>query len=196
MRPFSYSRADSVQAAISAQAPSELPSEAATVHAPNQFVAGGTTLTDLMKLDVMRPGNIIDINALERTPSGEIEFGPRGLHLGALVRMSAGAEHADVRANYPVIAQSLELAASQQNAQHGIARRQRAAADTLSVFPGHIVRGMQQARARVGLRRVGRVQSIACRSRHQRSLHRDLRSFHAALACARGRTKVVRSADQ
>jgi CO/xanthine dehydrogenase FAD-binding subunit len=113
MRPFSYSRADSVQAAIGAQAPSELPPDAATVHAPNQFVAGGTTLIDLMKLDVMRPRNIIDINALERTPSGDIEFVPRGLHLGALVRMSA-AEHADVRANYPVIAQSLELAASQQ----------------------------------------------------------------------------------
>jgi xanthine dehydrogenase YagS FAD-binding subunit len=66
MRPFSYSRADSVQAAIGAQAPSELPPDAATVHAPNQFVAGGTTLIDLMKLDVMRPRNIIDINALER----------------------------------------------------------------------------------------------------------------------------------
>jgi Molybdopterin cofactor-binding domain len=55
MRPFSYSRAGSVQAAIGAQAPSELPPDAATVHAPNQFVAGGTTLIDLMKLDVMRP---------------------------------------------------------------------------------------------------------------------------------------------
>jgi xanthine dehydrogenase YagS FAD-binding subunit len=88
MRPFSYSRAGSVQAAIGAQAPSELPPDAATVHAPNQFVAGGTTLIDLMKLDVMRPRNIIDINALERTPSGDIEFVPRGLHLGALVRMS------------------------------------------------------------------------------------------------------------
>ena len=114
MRPFSNARADSVQAAISAQVPSELPPDAATVHAPNQFIAGGTTLIDLMKLDVMRPLKITDINALERTPSGEIEFGPRGLHLGALVRMSAAAEHADVRANYPMIAQSLELAASQQ----------------------------------------------------------------------------------
>jgi xanthine dehydrogenase YagS FAD-binding subunit len=114
MRPFSYSRADSAQAAISAQVPGEVPPDTATVHAPNQFLAGGTTLIDLMKLDVMRPRNITDINALDRTPSGDIKFGPRGLHLGALVRMSAAAEHADVRANYPVIAQSLELAASQQ----------------------------------------------------------------------------------
>ena len=114
MRPFSYFRADSVQAALSAQASGEVPPDTATVHAPDQFLAGGTTLIDLMKLDVMRPKNITDINALERTPSGKIEFGPRGLHLGALVRMSVAAEHPDVRANYPVMAQSLELAASQQ----------------------------------------------------------------------------------
>jgi xanthine dehydrogenase YagS FAD-binding subunit len=83
MRPFSYFRADSVQAALSAQASGEVPPDTAAVHAPNQFLAGGTTLIDLMKLDVMRPRNITDINALERTPSGNIEFGPRGLHLGA-----------------------------------------------------------------------------------------------------------------
>jgi xanthine dehydrogenase YagS FAD-binding subunit len=62
----------------------------------------------------MRPRTVTDINALEHTPSGEINFGPRGLHLGALVRMSAAADHSDIRENYPVIAQSLELAASAQ----------------------------------------------------------------------------------
>ena len=114
MRPFAYSRADSVEAAIRAQVASEMPSDTATLHAPHQYIAGGTTLLDLMKLDVMRPKRVTDINALERTPSGGIEFGLRGLHLGALVRMSAAADHADVRKNYPVIAQSLELAASPQ----------------------------------------------------------------------------------
>jgi xanthine dehydrogenase YagS FAD-binding subunit len=114
MRPFAYSRADSVEAAIRAQMASEMPSDTATVHVPHQYIAGGTTLLDLMKLDVMRPKRVTDINALERTPSGEIALGPRGLHLGALVRMSAAADHADVRKNYPVIAQSLELAASPQ----------------------------------------------------------------------------------
>ena len=114
MRPFAFSRADTVQKAITAQPASQTSSDPATVHAPHQFVAGGTTLIDLMKLDVMRPRNVTDINALERTPSGEIQFGPRGLHLGALVRMSAAADHADVRNNYPVLAQSLELAASAQ----------------------------------------------------------------------------------
>jgi CO/xanthine dehydrogenase FAD-binding subunit len=58
MRPFSYSRADSVQAAISAQVPGEVPPDMATVHAPNQFLAGSATLIDLMKLDVMRPRGI------------------------------------------------------------------------------------------------------------------------------------------
>ena|SRR5215831_8922898 len=114
MRPFTFSRADSVQTAVQAQSAPPLPPTVATVHAPHQYVAGGTTLIDLMKLDVMRPQNVTDINALERTPSGEIHFGPRGLHLGALVRMSAAADHADVRENYPAIAQSLELAASAQ----------------------------------------------------------------------------------
>jgi xanthine dehydrogenase YagS FAD-binding subunit len=114
MRPFTYARADNVQAAIQAQMAAELPPNTATVHAPNQYLAGGTTLIDLMKLDVMRPQNVTDINALARTPSGEIAFGPRGLHLGALVRMSAAADHPEVRKNYPMIAQSLELAASPQ----------------------------------------------------------------------------------
>src|SRR5438045_4116536 len=109
MRPFVYSRVDSVEAAIQAQRTSRMSPDSATVHAPSQYIAGGTTLIDLMKLDVMRPQSVTDINALARTPSGEIEFGPRGLHLGAMVRMSAAAEDADVRKNYPVIAQSLEL---------------------------------------------------------------------------------------
>lgn len=115
MRPFAYTRVDSVEAAIHAQTATEMPANiAATVHAPSQYVAGGTTLIDLMKLDVMRPQAVTDINALSATPSGEIKIGPRGLHLGALVRMSEAADNADVRKNYPVIAQALELAASPQ----------------------------------------------------------------------------------
>jgi len=114
MRPFTLSRADTVQSAVQTQSEFEMPSNTATVHAPSQYVAGGTTLIDLMKLDVMRPQSVIDINALERTSSGEIELRSRGLHLGALVRMSTAADHPDVRKNYPMISQSLELAASPQ----------------------------------------------------------------------------------
>ena len=114
MRPFIFSRADTVQSAMQTQLALEMPPNTAAVHAPSQYVAGGTTLIDLMKLDVMRPQSVTDINALERTPSGEIELGSRGLHLGALVRMSAAADHPDLRKNYPMISQSLELAASPQ----------------------------------------------------------------------------------
>jgi xanthine dehydrogenase YagS FAD-binding subunit len=113
MRPFTFTRADSIKTAIRAQQ-FALDRNTAAVHAPAQYVAGGTTLIDLMKLDVMRPAIVTDINAIEQTPAGKIEFGPKGLRLGALVRMAAAAEHPDVVKNFPVIAQSLQLAASPQ----------------------------------------------------------------------------------
>src|SRR5690242_14348900 len=114
MRAFAYTRVETVQDAVNEHLMSQVGSSIASVHSPNQYLAGGTTLIDLMKLDVMRPKSVTDINALENTPSGEIGFGPRGLHLGALVRMSKAADHTDIRENYPMIAQSLELAASVQ----------------------------------------------------------------------------------
>jgi xanthine dehydrogenase YagS FAD-binding subunit len=112
MRPFTYERVDSVQAAVKAQ---PVPSgEVASVHGPGQYLAGGTTLIDLMKLDVMRPEKVTDINALGQTQAGRIEMTPNGLWLGALVRMSAAAEDQNVLQNFPMIAQSLQLAASSQ----------------------------------------------------------------------------------
>ena len=78
------------------------------------YLAGGTTLLDLMKLDVMQPDLVIDINALDRTDAGHIELSETGLWLGALARMSDTADHPGVQKQYPVIAQTLKLAASQQ----------------------------------------------------------------------------------
>jgi xanthine dehydrogenase YagS FAD-binding subunit len=78
-----------------------------------QFLAGGTTLIDLMKLNVLRPGRVIDIGPL-RGAYDSIEVGPNGLHLGALAKMSAVADHPGVLDGYPAIAQSLQLAASAQ----------------------------------------------------------------------------------
>jgi xanthine dehydrogenase YagS FAD-binding subunit len=114
MRPFAYSRVTSAREAIDSQLALQPAIGGPSVHAPSQYIAGGTTVTDLMKLDVMRPQRVTDINRLEKTPSGEIEFGRRGLWLGALVRMREAIDHPDVRNNFPVIAQSLELAASAQ----------------------------------------------------------------------------------
>jgi xanthine dehydrogenase YagS FAD-binding subunit len=78
-----------------------------------QFLAGGTTLIDLMKLDVLRPARVIDIGPLRRGYDA-IETGPKGLRLGALAKMSTVADHPAVLEGYPVIAQSLQLAASAQ----------------------------------------------------------------------------------
>lgn len=109
MRPFAYERAeDVVQAARRGRDTGQGQADAKA-----QFLAGGTTLVDLMKLDVLRPGRVIDITPL-RTGYGAIESGPQGLRLGALAKMSAAAEHPVVLADYPVIAESLQLAASAQ----------------------------------------------------------------------------------
>lgn len=78
-----------------------------------QPLAGGTTLIDLMKLDVMRPAAIVDINPLAQGWSA-IDPGADNLRLGALAKMSDVAAHDGVERNYPVIANSLKLAASAQ----------------------------------------------------------------------------------
>jgi xanthine dehydrogenase YagS FAD-binding subunit len=111
MRPFIYQRASDFGDAIDAatQGPSGIP----PTLAPAQFLAGGTTMLDLMKLDVMRPDILIDIRDLG--PSGRsIEKRGDALYLGAFVTMAEAAEHPAVRKDYPVIAQALDLAASPQ----------------------------------------------------------------------------------
>ncbi|MGH6675814.1 MAG: FAD binding domain-containing protein [Xanthobacteraceae bacterium] len=106
MRPFVYERVPSANAATKAAL--------AAGRSEVSYLAGGTTLLDLMKLDVMRPQYVLDINALDATTDGRIEVEPNGLRLGALVRMADAADHPHIQRQYPVIAQSLQLAASQQ----------------------------------------------------------------------------------
>ncbi len=110
MRPFDYSLAGDASGAVrSATVPAD-----AHVRAPVQLMGGGTTLLDLMKLDVMRPTALIDITPLDADRHGRIEATPQGLRLGALVRMSEAAEHPDIVRDYPVIAETLSMAASAQ----------------------------------------------------------------------------------
>jgi len=104
MRPFAIEPASDAAVAVMA---------AAKGGGDVQYLAGGTTLIDLMKLDVLAPERLIDINPLARE-HGAIVAGPGGLRLGALVRMSDAAVHPAVRAGWPVIAQTLEAAASPQ----------------------------------------------------------------------------------
>ena len=59
----------------------------------SEFVAGGTTLIDLMKLEVMTPSQLVDIN---RLPMRGIELRSEDLRIGALERMSDVAEHPEV----------------------------------------------------------------------------------------------------
>ncbi len=81
-----------------------------------QFLAGGTTLIDLMKLDVEAPAEVVDLNraataGLQRDRSEADD----GFRLGALVAHGRGGGASRTSAqNYPVVAQSLKLAASQQ----------------------------------------------------------------------------------
>lgn len=109
MRPFVYERAaDDRAASLAAAGQGGTPPTAA----PAQFIAGGTQLLDLMKLDTMQPAKLVDINGLPGH-SG-ITLSSAGLQLGALVRMSEAEGHAGIRRNYPVIAQTLAMAASAQ----------------------------------------------------------------------------------
>jgi xanthine dehydrogenase YagS FAD-binding subunit len=98
MRPFTYLRYDDA-AALSPEA---------------KFLAGGTTLVDLMKLNVETPAKVIDLSTLDRPGLHEIVETDSDVRIGALVTMADAAEHELIARNYPVVAQSLKLAASQQ----------------------------------------------------------------------------------
>lgn len=112
MKPYNYIRADNLSAAL--QAGFRIASTPGTAgDASAQYLAGGTTLIDLMKLDVLQPSALIDINALD-SAYGKIESGQTELRLGSLARMSEAEAHPAIRRDYPVIAQSLQLAASPQ----------------------------------------------------------------------------------
>jgi len=112
MRTFLYQRAREPNEAVQLAAAAN-PASARSRNKV-EYLAGGTTLTDLMKLDVAQPDVIIDINPLTETGHGRIELSQRGLRLGALVRMAEAADHSGIRSQYPVVAQSLSQAASQQ----------------------------------------------------------------------------------
>ncbi|WP_327588341.1 xanthine dehydrogenase family protein subunit M [Nonomuraea sp. NBC_00507] len=100
MHPFSYVKVSDVAGALAAG------------RRGGRYLAGGTTLVDLMREGVERPSTLVDISAL---PLREVSATARGgLRIGALVRMAEAAAHPKVRATFPVISQALELSASAQ----------------------------------------------------------------------------------
>jgi xanthine dehydrogenase YagS FAD-binding subunit len=101
MKSFRYERVGAVASACTAAA------QPAT-----KFIAGGTNLVDLMKLEIETPAQLVDINALplrgiEPTPEG-------GLRVGALVSNSALAADMTVRRKYPLLSQAILAGASGQ----------------------------------------------------------------------------------
>ena len=108
MEAFKFIKAADVPQAVMAGAKSNTAQQGATV----RFIAGGTTLLDLMKLDVERPEQMVDIN---RLPLDKVEQLPDGrLKIGALLRNSGLAHHPLVQSGYPVLSQALLSGASAQ----------------------------------------------------------------------------------
>lgn len=102
MRAFTYERpsTDAEAAASAAREPR------------TRFIAGGTNLLDLMKIDVETPAHLVDVNGLDLDriePSGD-----GGLRIGALVRNADLAAHETVRRDYEVLARALLAGASAQ----------------------------------------------------------------------------------
>jgi xanthine dehydrogenase YagS FAD-binding subunit len=108
MHIFEFIRPKDSAAAIAVAAQSKTAQQGADV----RFMGGGTTLIDLMKLNVETPARVLDIN---RLPLDKIELRPDGgLKIGATVRNSDLAYHAKVQQEYSVLSQAILQGASAQ----------------------------------------------------------------------------------
>jgi xanthine dehydrogenase YagS FAD-binding subunit len=77
-----------------------------------KFIAGGTNLVDLLKLDIEQPGTLVDINGL---PFKKIEILPDGrIHVGALVTNSTLAWHPEIQRRFPLLSEAILAGASPQ----------------------------------------------------------------------------------
>src|SRR6202171_4459925 len=101
MQTFEFIRPADPAAAVVTAAQAKTAQQGADV----RFVAGGTTLLDLMKLNVETPARVLDIN---RLPLDKIEATPDGgLKIGATVRNSDLAHHRTVQRDYPLLSQAI-----------------------------------------------------------------------------------------
>ena len=108
MNAFQLTRPKDDALAIAAGARAKTAQQGAEI----RFIAGGTTLIDLMKLNVERPQNLVDVN---RLPLEKIEATPDGgLTIGATVRNSDLAWHRLVRKNYRVLSEAILSGATVQ----------------------------------------------------------------------------------
>src|SRR5262245_20617458 len=103
MQPFTYARASTADDAV----------RAVVAGGPGtRFLAGGTTLYGLMKLNVETPTSVVDVTGLKELDG--IDASGHELVFGALARMSDVAAHPVIVAEYPALSESLWRAASQQ----------------------------------------------------------------------------------
>jgi xanthine dehydrogenase YagS FAD-binding subunit len=108
MKTFEFARPADAAGAIAIGAKAKTAQQGANV----RFIAGGTTLVDLMKLSVETPSQVVDIN---RLPLDKIEATPEGgLKIGATVRNSDLANDATVKRDYSVLSQAILQGASAQ----------------------------------------------------------------------------------
>lgn len=101
MRPFKYERASEAK-------------DAAKMVAANKsakFLAGGTNLIDLMKEDVSRPDELVDINNLNLK---QIKSAGNSISIGALAKNTDTANHPLIKQNFPLLTQAILAGASQQ----------------------------------------------------------------------------------
>jgi xanthine dehydrogenase YagS FAD-binding subunit len=102
MKQFEYARPATAQAAVQALGKRQ---------PAGQFLAGGTNLIDLMKMQVTNPERLIDLGGL---PLREIVDGADGLRVGALVSNSDAADHPVIKAQYPLLSAAILAGASPQ----------------------------------------------------------------------------------
>ncbi len=106
MRPFKYTRANDAANAVQIN----------SANANSRFLAGGTNLIDLMKEDVMRPDELVDITRLNFTNIKTISDGTNkgGVSIGGLAKNTDTANHPLIRQNYPLLTQAILAGASGQ----------------------------------------------------------------------------------
>jgi xanthine dehydrogenase YagS FAD-binding subunit len=108
MHRFEFQRPENAASAIATAAQAKTAQQGADI----RFLGGGTTLIDLMKLNVETPARVLDIN---RLPLDKIEAtSDGGVKIGAMVRNSDLANHAKVQKDYSVLSQALLQGASAQ----------------------------------------------------------------------------------
>ena len=106
MRPFKYTKASSLANAV----------QSVSANTNSKFLAGGTNILDLMKEDVERPDELVDVTRLNLTQIKTVSDGVNkgGVSIGGLGKNTDAANHPLIRQNFPLLTQAILAGASQQ----------------------------------------------------------------------------------